>query len=127
LFLIVVDLLHRMIAHEDNGLDHPLLPGLPTPVIQYADETLIMLQACPSQLRRLKEIFDKFATVTGLHINFHKSTFMHVNVNAGDALELVGILGYPVTGFPSPTWGSPSPSPRSPPLCSRHSPSRRNR
>jgi hypothetical protein len=77
MFLIITDLLHQMITHEDSGLEHPLPPKLPTPVIQYADDTLIVLPACPQQLRRwLKEILDAFATTMSQHINYHESTFV---------------------------------------------------
>ncbi|CAN6168854.1 unnamed protein product [Urochloa humidicola] len=107
LFLIVDDLLHRMVAHEDSGLEHPLVPGLPCPVIQYADDTLIILPACPVQLHRLKKILDTFASATGLHINFHKSTFVPVHIDQARALELAAILGCPVASFPQTYLGLP--------------------
>lgn len=47
LFIIVADLLHRMIvdATANVTLQHPLIDDMPCPVIQYADDTLILLQA----------------------------------------------------------------------------------
>jgi hypothetical protein len=87
---------------------HPLVDDLPCPVIQYTDDTLLILRAEHSQVRRLKVILDLFSQATGLHIKFHKSTFVPVGgVPKGLASELAGILGRPISSFPQTYLGLP--------------------
>lgn len=76
LFLIIADLLHRLVVHLKSSLQHPLVDDLPCPIIQYADDTLLILRAIEDQVQRLKRILDSFAAATILHINFHKSMFV---------------------------------------------------
>ncbi|XP_072149235.1 uncharacterized protein [Setaria viridis] len=47
------------------------------------------------------------ATATGLHTNFHKSTFVPIHVEPAAALELAAILGCPVAGFSQTYLGLP--------------------
>ena len=53
---------------------HPLFADAPPLVLQYADDTIIIMHAELGAVRRLKGILDDFAAATGLVINFHKST-----------------------------------------------------
>lgn len=48
---------------RENRLGHPLRPDLTCPVLQYADDTLVILQACPTQLTELKSVLKKFSTI----------------------------------------------------------------
>ena len=50
------------------------------PVLQYADDTLLVAKADPIQLLHLKTLLDRFSSSTGLHINFEKSTFVPIGV-----------------------------------------------
>jgi hypothetical protein len=63
-----------------NGLFHagelvaPLnIPNTDFPIVQYANDTLLILQACPTQLTALKDILETFAHATGLRVNYSKS------------------------------------------------------
>ncbi|CAL5040144.1 unnamed protein product [Urochloa decumbens] len=109
LFIIVADLLHRMIsdAAAPLPLRHPLVDDLDCPVIQYADDTLVLLRAEEPQVRRLKTVLDSFASATGLTINYSKSTFVPINVDAGAAAHLAGILGCAVASFSQTYLGLP--------------------
>jgi hypothetical protein len=51
---------------QDDLLCHPLVDGMPCPVLQYVDDTLIILRAEPAAACRLKEILDMFSMATGL-------------------------------------------------------------
>ncbi|KAK1606196.1 hypothetical protein QYE76_029880 [Lolium multiflorum] len=61
LFIIVADVLQRLIAHasSSDSLLHPLSSGAPCPVLQYVDDTLILcrdlgeLSASPSFLEKI--------------------------------------------------------------------------
>jgi hypothetical protein len=41
LFLLVADVLQKLIQHDDV-LEHPLVDGAPPVVLQYADDTLVI-------------------------------------------------------------------------------------
>ena len=109
LFLSVADFLPRLVYGDtdEHHLLHPLVDDLPCPVIQYADDTLLVLRADRAQVRRLRELLDIFSRATGLCINFHKSTFVPICVEHDLAVDLAGILGCPVSSFPQTYLGLP--------------------
>jgi hypothetical protein len=45
------------------------------PIIQYADDTLLILPAELDQVLALKDVLQTFSLSTGLHINYHKSSY----------------------------------------------------
>ena len=98
LFQIVADVLQHLIR-QDPQLRHPLLNGNPCPVLQYANDTLIMLRADVAAASRLKELLDLFAAATGLTINFHKRTMVPMHVAAKDLKCIRVALGCHVEGF----------------------------
>lgn len=73
LFVLAADLLQTIINHaKDMGylkLAIPERAGENFPIIQYADDTLLIMEACPNQLLHLKELFNTFAASTGLKVN----------------------------------------------------------
>jgi hypothetical protein len=69
-------------------------------VIQYANDTLIIIQGCPDQATLLKEILDAFSASTGLTINYHKSTSVPLNLNNEEQTLISSILGCPIAVFP---------------------------
>lgn len=109
LFILVADVLQRMIiqASDDGLLSHPLDNNLPCPVLQYADDTLIILPAVADQLNHLKLLLNQFSEATGLSINFHKSTFAPIHVDPDLSSSLAAILGCPVASFPQSYLGLP--------------------
>jgi hypothetical protein len=62
--------------------------GLDFPIIQYADDTLIILLACPVQLMNLKSILEQFSTSTRLFINYNKSCMLPINISSDKCLQL---------------------------------------
>jgi hypothetical protein len=62
LFLLVVDVLQQIIKRFsiEGHILHPIVLDSPCLVIQYADDTLILIQGCPDQASLLKEILDAF-------------------------------------------------------------------
>jgi hypothetical protein len=64
----------------DGSIHHPLSDG-PCSVLQYADDTIILLRAELSDASQLKEVLDLFAATTGLKINFQKSTVTPLHVS----------------------------------------------
>jgi hypothetical protein len=76
-------------------------------MLQYADDTLIILRAEPAAARRLKEVLDLFSLATGLQINFHKSTVVPIHVLPQDLAAITDALGCRVEGFPQTYLGLP--------------------
>lgn len=76
-------------------------------MLQYADDTLIIMEACPTQLSHLKAVLKRFSAVTGLHINFEKSTLVIIHVEQGLAAALSTVLGCPISSFPQAYLGLP--------------------
>jgi hypothetical protein len=64
----VADVLQRLIrkAWADGLLLHPLAPTLPSPVLQYADDTLIICRADAGAAQHLKKVLDDSLVEKGL-------------------------------------------------------------
>ncbi|XP_071681910.1 uncharacterized protein [Lolium perenne] len=109
LFIIVADVLQRLIrnAWASGTIAHPLSPDTPCPVLQCADDTLILCKASTEVAACLKQVLDDFALATGLIINFHKSCFIPMDVGSGDAASMATFLGCPISSFPQPYLGLP--------------------
>lgn len=73
LFLIVADVLQQLIKNASD-IRHPLDERAPCTVLQYADDTIMVIRANDASARGLKRELDKFSAATGLSINFSKST-----------------------------------------------------
>jgi hypothetical protein len=98
----VVDVLQQVIKSfsREGHLLHPIVENSTRPVIQYDDDTLIIIQGCPYQARLLKEILDTFSVTTCLAINYTKSTFIPINLDAEEQSSISNILGCPIATFP---------------------------
>ena len=73
LFLLVADVLQTLIR-KSNTVHNPLDHSSPCLVLQYADDTLILLRGDLDEVKQLKHLLDQFSEATGLRINYHKST-----------------------------------------------------
>jgi hypothetical protein len=84
LFVLGADLLQSVINAEAllGNFTHPLGDGFggDFPIIQYADDTLVVLLADPVQIAHLKVVLQTLASSTGLKVNFAKSFPMPINV-----------------------------------------------
>ena len=109
LFILVADVLQQLLssAAADGTFQYPITPNSPCPVLQYADDTLIILKADEAQLLAFKETLQDFSAATGLHINFEKSTFLPICVDPDLARHLATIFDCPVSSFPQPYLGLP--------------------
>lgn len=68
--------------------------GLSYPIIQYVDDTLIIMPADSQQLQNLMTMLQKFSASTGLQVNYHKSSLVLINISNERANELAAILNY---------------------------------
>lgn len=90
--LLVADMLQQMIKAISDSVRHPLTDGLPCPVLQFADDTLVVIRGEPEDVQSLKSLLDNFAAATGLKINFDKTTAVPIHMNEAKAMQCVSIL-----------------------------------
>jgi hypothetical protein len=77
------------------------------PIIQYADDTLLIMPADKDQIIVLKVLLHKFSLSTGLKINYNKSQMIPINVKPDQVKMLaetfecqVGMLPFTYLGLP---------------------------
>jgi hypothetical protein len=70
-------------AKDEGILNLPVNVGYSSdfPILQYADDTLLIMEVCPRQLFALKAILNTFDSSTGLKVNYSKSLMVPINVN----------------------------------------------
>jgi hypothetical protein len=85
LFVLAVDLLQTILNNAMTlGFLSPPLNIQACPdflVIQYADDTLIVMKAYANQLICVKAILHSFALSTGLKVNYSKSNMFPINID----------------------------------------------
>jgi hypothetical protein len=90
LFVLATDLLQAILNKAmSQGIINAPLNGMACPelsVIQYADDTLVVLKAKARELICLKALLQSFATSTGLKVNYSKSCMMPINME-GERLQ----------------------------------------
>jgi hypothetical protein len=111
LFVLVADLLQSLInkAKEMGLLILPIDVGysLDFPIIQYVDDTLLIMEACPQQLFVLKAILNTFADSIGLKVNYSKSNMIPINLNSDMLNHLVATSNYQAGSLPFTYLGLP--------------------
>jgi hypothetical protein len=110
LFVLAADLL-QSILNKAAQLGHLTLP-IPAPsphfpIIQYADDTLIVLEASVSQLFFLKGILQSFSDSTGLRVNYSKSMMVPINLSNEKLVYLARTFGCQTGSFPFTYLGLP--------------------
>lgn len=111
LFVLAANFLQSMINKaRATGLLNLPIPMASTedfPVIQYADDTLIIAEGDPKQLFFLKSLLNTFSMSTGLKVNFNKSMIVPINVTQDKLNILVGTLGCSIGSMPFTYLGLP--------------------
>jgi hypothetical protein len=65
-----------------GGISLPIQTGdLDFPIVQYADDTLLILPADLDHVLALKEVLHKFSLSTCLRVNYQKSSMVPANVD----------------------------------------------
>jgi hypothetical protein len=85
LFVLTTDLLQNIVnkARMSDLLRLPIHVGYTEdfPIVQYTDDTLLIMEACPQQLIALKSILNAFVDSTGLKVNYSKSSMFLINIS----------------------------------------------
>jgi hypothetical protein len=105
LFLLVADILQKLIK-ADRGIRHPLMLG-PCPMLQYADDTIILVRGCTEDATRLKHALQLFSEATRLSINFSKSTVTPMHIPQSEFQDILHILQCQEGSFPQVYLGLP--------------------
>jgi hypothetical protein len=108
LFVLAADLLQSMINKaKDMGLLRLSIPSSAHndfPMIQYADDTLIIAEGDANQLFFLKSLLNSFSLSTGLKVNFNKSMMVPINVSEEKLNLLAATFGSSKGRVPSCIW-----------------------
>ena len=98
----------RMDLYHSDLLKAPI-PQLTTdfPIVQYADDTLLSMQADARQLIFLKLLFSSFADSTGLKVNYRKSQMLPINVSPEKMEHLAQTFGCAIGTLPFTYLGLP--------------------
>ena len=111
LFVLAADLLQSIINRaKDLGLIQLPIPLLSTsdfPILQYADDTLIIMQGCARQLFCLKALLGSFSESTGPRINFKKSMMIPINISQDRLNHLARTFGCSIGSLPFTYLGLP--------------------
>jgi hypothetical protein len=88
-------------------LQLPLPPrdGDAFPIIQYADDTIIVMKASQRELFCLKALLESYALSTGLRINYTKSCLVPINTDSKKLNFLLVSLVARLNLFPLHIWG----------------------
>ena len=76
-------------------------------MIQYADDTLIVLEGDSTQLFFLKSVLHSFSESTGLKVNFNKSMMVPINISPEKFNHLANTFGCSKGSFPFTYLGLP--------------------
>jgi hypothetical protein len=84
LFVLAADFLQTLVNRaKDLGLlklPLPIQSDNDFPILQYADDTLIVMEGDTRQLFFLKTLLQNFSESTGLKVNYNKSMMLPINV-----------------------------------------------
>jgi hypothetical protein len=110
-FVLVADFLQTLInkAKDMNLLQLPIPLEFTSyfPIIQYADDTLIIMEGCARQLTFLKSLLQTYATSLGLRVNYSKSMIVPINIEAQKMEILANTLGCSIRSMPFTYLGLP--------------------
>jgi hypothetical protein len=111
LFVLAADLLQSVAnkAWQAGVLKHPLSDafGGDFSIVQYANDTLLILPGDARTLFNLKGLLRSFSDSTGLHVNFAKSFLVPINMSVDRANHLARTFGCQVGNMPFTYLGLP--------------------
>ena len=111
IFVLAAELLqaavNEMFRQGRIHLPFPCRGQIDYPVLQYADDTLIVLPAWIQQATLIKQLLSDYASSIGLNINFHKSTLIPINLDLEATNNLARVFGCAIGSMPFTYLGLP--------------------
>jgi hypothetical protein len=108
--VLAAELLQILVNHAAslNLLQPPIpQPMAYYPIVEYADDTLLIMKADARQLIFLKSLLNSFAESTGLKVNYNKSQILPINVSDEEIQTLALTFGCTVGTLPFTYLGLP--------------------
>ncbi|XP_072063929.1 uncharacterized protein [Arachis hypogaea] len=104
LFVLVIDVLHRMVGEAvRNGRISPLLVGrdnIELSHLQFADDTMLFCPQDTETVLNYKRLLRCFELMSGLSINYDKSSLISVNCEKAWVTNMCGLLGCTEAALP---------------------------
>jgi hypothetical protein len=111
LFVLAADLLQCIVnkAHNEGLFSLPISadPSNDFPIIQYADDTILIMKASQRELFYLKGLLQSFTESTGLKVNYSKSQMIPLNMSQEQAAILSSTFGCQLGTLPFTYLGLP--------------------
>jgi hypothetical protein len=85
----------------------PSQDGYEFPIIQYVDDTIIVLRASQMELLCLKALLKTYGQSTGLRVNYTKSGLVPLNMSQQQAQIIGGVFAYRIREMPFTYLGLP--------------------
>ena len=82
-------------------------PTYDFPIVQYTDDTILIMEADVNQLIHLKGLLQSFATSTSLLVNYSKSSMIPINVHSERLAVLASAFGCAIGSMPFTYLGLP--------------------
>ncbi|CAN6351951.1 unnamed protein product [Urochloa humidicola] len=107
LFLFVNEALQKMVKLA-SGIRHPAADGVAFPVLQYANDTLILVRTDLADVELVKSVLDSFSAPPDLPSTMmKKSTIVQMHTPDAMVQTLPAALGCQVGSFPQTYLGLP--------------------
>lgn len=109
LFNLAVDVLQQMVRQLNELLDNPISRKFRESLIalQYADDSVFIAKADTRSLLSFKLLLRTFSAVSGLSINYSKSSMVPFNLHADQIQEALAIIGCKRESLPVTYLGMP--------------------
>jgi hypothetical protein len=111
LFVLAADLLQSIIniAKENGILKLPIDVSYSNdfPIVQYADDTLMIMEASSQQLFAIKALLNTFVESRGLRVNYSKSCMYPINITQEKLKHLVATFNCQMGAMPFTYLGLP--------------------
>ncbi|KAJ1692316.1 hypothetical protein LUZ63_009014 [Rhynchospora breviuscula] len=119
LFLLAADVLTKMIDSLATSLPHNIVPKILSPffLLQYADDTLVFVTTKGKAIQSLMLSLKAFSSVSGLDLNWNKTTFVPFNLCQRDVARVERLLSCTHSSLPLIYLGLPLTARRPSRLC----------
>lgn len=111
LFVLAADLLQSIVNKAKNlnliKSPVPLQHTNDFPIIQYADDTILVMEACSRQILALKALLYTFGESIGLKVNYSKSMMVPINTSQEKIAHLATTFNCTVGSLPFTYLGLP--------------------